>query len=325
MHTLPPPFKQRIALLFLRRGAPLAFLLILAVFALTAPNFLSIGNLANVFAQSAILGVLAFGLTIVIIGGGSNVVTGGLDLSLASNLGLCAAVYASLNNAGYGATTSIAATVLTGMAVGAVNGAVVVWLGLPPLLATLASLNLINGLELVLTENTVLPTSSVLLDLLSGGNWLGVPALAWIFTGTGLLLALLLQHSRFGLRLYAVGEYAEAARAAGIPVRSYVFFSYILSGICGALAAFLSAAWFSGSTTGSGELLLSVVAIAFLGVVFSPRVLPSITGTIFATLLVGFLMNGFQLLNISSFWVNGIQGALILLVVAASSMLRASK
>ena len=113
MHTLPPPFKQRIALLFLRRGAPLAFLLILAVFALTAPNFLSIGNLANVFAQSAILGVLAFGLTIVIIGGGSNVVTGGLDLSLASNLGLCAAVYASLNNAGYGATGSTGASPAT--------------------------------------------------------------------------------------------------------------------------------------------------------------------------------------------------------------------
>jgi len=320
--TAPPHLHRRLALLLLRRGAPAVFLAILAVFAVTAPNFVSVGNVANVFGQSAILGILAFGLTVVIVGGGSNVVTGGLDLSLAANLGLSAAVYASLNNAGHSAWFSVAATFACGAAIGALNGAAVVWLRLPPLLATLASMNLLNGLELVLTENTVVPTSSTLLDLLSTSSLLGIPALAWTLLLAAAVLAVLVQTTRYGLRLYAVGEYPEAARAAGIPVSGYVFSSYLLSGLCGAAAAFCSAAWFSGSTTGSGEMLLSVVAIAFLGVVFSPRLLPSIPGTLLATLLVGFLINGFQLLNISSFWVNGIQGVLILLVVAASSVLR---
>ncbi|WP_242671894.1 ABC transporter permease [Stutzerimonas kirkiae] len=305
----------------LRHGASLAFLAILLGFAASAEHFLSVGNISNVFAQSAILGILAFGLTIVIIGGGSNVLSGGLDLSLAANLGLSAAVYATLNNAGFAAQASVGLTLACGLAIGALNGLAVVLLRLPPLLATLASMNLIAGLELVLTENTVLPTDSALLELLSFGHWLGLPALAWVLFGSALLLALLVQYSPYGLRLYAVGEYPEAATAAGLPVPLYVFSSYLLSGLCGSLAAFCSSAWFSGSTTGSGEMLLSVVAIAFLGVVFSRRLRPSIGGTLLATLLVGFLVNGFQLLNISSFWVNGVQGLLILLVVAVSGLL----
>ncbi|EPN69672.1 ribose ABC transporter permease, partial [Pseudomonas syringae pv. actinidiae ICMP 19079] len=98
-----------------------------------------------------------------------NVVSGGLDLSLAANLGLCAAVYSSLNNAGFEAWQAIALTLGCGLAVGAFNG-----------LATLASMNLIAGLELVLTQNTVLATDSALLDSLASGAWLGVPALAWV-------------------------------------------------------------------------------------------------------------------------------------------------
>jgi len=317
-----PGFSRQLSVLLLRRGSLLAFAGILAVFAVTAPHFLSAGNIANVFAQSAILGILAFGLTCVVIGGGSHVVSGGLDLSLAANLGVCAAVYSSLNNAGVNAPQAIGLTLMCGLAVGALNGFTVVVLRLPPLLATLASMNLIAGLELVLTQNSVLPTDSAVLDALVDGVWLHVPALAWVLLGTGLLLGLLIQHSPYGLRLYAVGEYPEAARAAGLNVKAYVFSSYLLAGLCAAVAAFCSAAYFSGSTTGSGDLLLSVVAITFLGVVFSRRLVANIPGTLLAALLLGFLINGFQLLNIASFWVNGVQGVLILLVVALSSALR---
>jgi len=316
-----PDTTRRWPVLLLRHGSLGVFALILLGFAVAAPNFLTPGNLANVFSQSAILGLLAFGLTCVIIGGGSNVVAGGLDLSLAANLGLCAAVFSRLNNAGLEPWLSVGLTLACGLAVGLLNGLAVVLLRLPPLLATLASMNLLAGLELVLTENTVVPTDAALLDLLSGGTWLGVPALAWVLLVTAGLLTLLIQHSVYGLRLYAVGEYPHAAEAAGIRVPAYVLSSYLLSGVCAAIAAFCSAAFFSGSTTGSGEMLLSVVAIAFLGVVFSRRWVASIPGTLLATLLIGFLINGFQLLNISSFWVNGVQGLLILLVVAASSAL----
>jgi ribose transport system permease protein len=312
LEAATPGLSQRLWVLVLRRGSVGVFVAILLGFAVAAPNFLSVGNLANVFSQSAILGVLAFGLTCVIIGGGSNVVSGGLDLSLAANLGLCAAVFSRLNNAGLDLGLTLLLTLGCGLAA-------VVVLRLPPLLATLASMNVLAGLELVLTENTVVSTDSPLLDLLSGGTWLGVPALAWVLLVTAGALTLLIQHSAYGLRLHAVGEYPQAAEAAGIGVPVYVLSSYLLSGLCAGVAALCSAAFFSGSTTGSGDMLLSVVAIAFLGVVFSRRLVASIPGTLLAALLIGFLINGFQLLNLSSFWVNGVQGVLILLVVAASS------
>ncbi|MGE8459345.1 MAG: ABC transporter permease, partial [Pseudomonas alloputida] len=223
MPLLSDAFHPRFALWLLRRGALLAFAAILLAFALSAPNFLTPSNLVNVLAQSAILGSLAFGLTAVIIGGGSNVVSGGLDLSLAANLGLSAAVYASLNNAGFGDVVSIAATLGTGLAIGTLNALVVVGFRLPPLLATLATMNLVAGLELVLTENTVLPSTSPLLEGLAFGSWLGVPALAWVLLAVGGVLIVLMQYTPFGLRLYAIGEYPEAANAAGLSVRGYVF------------------------------------------------------------------------------------------------------
>lgn len=313
---------RRLAMLVLRRGSFAAFALILAVFALTAPNFVSGGNLANIVAQAATLGILAFGLTIVIIGGGSNVVAGGIDLSIAANLGLDAAVYATLIKTGHGDSLAVAATLATGLLIGAANGLAVVWLRLPPLLATVAMMNLVAGLELVLTQNTVVPADSPLLTALSNQGPFAVPMLAYVLIGVSAVLIALIQFTPFGLRLYAVGEFPEAARANGIPVRSYVFSSYALSGLCAGLAAICSAALFNGSTTGSGEMLLSVVAIAYLGVMFSRRLTPTISGSLLAALFVGMLINGFQLLNISSFWVNGVQGVLILCVVAGSTALR---
>jgi ribose transport system permease protein len=174
----------------------------------------------------------------------------------------------------------------------------------------------------VLTQNTVVPADSPLLAVLAGAGPFGIPALAWMLIGVAALLIVLVQYTPFGLRLYAVGEYPDAARASGIAISPYVGATYLISGVCGALAALCSAAFFNGSTTGSGEMLLSVVAIAYLGVMFSRRFVPTVSGALIAAVFVGALINGFQLLNISSFWVNGVQGVLIIAVVAASTALR---
>ncbi|MCU1718339.1 ABC transporter permease [Pseudomonas sp. 5P_3.1_Bac2] len=307
--------------MLLRRGSLGMFFLIMLGFTLSAPNFLTLSNIANVFSQTAILGVLALGLTCVIIAGGSSVLAGGLDLSLAANLGLCAALFSRLNNAAVALDISVLLTLGCGLAAGLLNGLAVLLLRLPPLLATLASMNVLAGLELVLSENTVIATASPLLEWLSEGFYLAVPVLSWVLLLSAAVLTLLVQYSAYGLRLYAVGEHPQAAEAAGIRVPFYVLSSYLLAGLCAALAALCSVAFFSGSTTGSSEMLLSVVATAFLGVVFSRRLVASIPGTLLASLLIGFLGNGFQLLNLSSFWLNGVQGLLILLVVAASSAL----
>jgi ribose transport system permease protein len=261
-------------------------------------------------------------MTIVMIGGGSNVMTGGIDLSLANNFGLCAAVYACLVQSGHSDTVALISTLLVGLSVGTLNAIAVIGLGILPLIATLAVMNICAGFELVLTQNTVIPVASSFLTTLADNGPFGISYLAYVFAALALLFIVGVEFTPLGLRLYAVGSHREAARAAGLHVRWYIAVSYLLSGSCAAVGAMLSISLLNGSSTGSGAILLSVVVSALLGVVFSRRFVPTISGTFLSVLFIGFLINGFQLTNVSSYWVNGVEGLLILFVVAATSLLR---
>ncbi|WP_133670772.1 ATP-binding cassette domain-containing protein [Burkholderia pseudomallei] len=307
----------------LLRGGPwLALALVFAGFSVSSPLFVTFANLGNVLQQSAVTGLLAFGLTIVMIGGGADAIKGGLDLSIAANLGLCAAVFAALTRDGHGDALALAATCATGVAVGALNAWAVAWLRIPPLLATLATMNVCAGLELVLTENAPISSPSPLAAALVGTGPFGAPWLAYALVGVAAVLAALTHRTRYGLALHALGAHRAAALAAGVDARRYVASSYVASGLSAALAALASCALLSGSAPGAGDYLLPVVAAVLLGVVFSRRLVPTIPGTLVAVLFVGLLANGFQLNSVSSYWVSGVEGALILFVVAAVALLR---
>lgn len=308
--------------LLVRLTSLFAFLGIMIYFSLASPLFLSYTNVLNVVQQSAVLGVLAFGMTTVFVAGGTHVISGGIDLSAASNLGLSAAIYASIIQAGGGDLLALPVTLLTGLTIGAVNAWAIVGLRIFPLLATLATMNICAGFELVLTQNTVVPATSPLLTAVAATSSLAVPNIVYIFFCLAAILIILIEATPFGLRLYAVGGFREAAVAAGIRVNRYVAASYIISGVCGSIAAILSLSLLNGSSPGAGEMLLSVVLVALLGVIVSRRSVPTISGTLISSLFIGFLVNGFQLTNVSSYWVNGVQGGLILLVVAGSSFSR---
>jgi ribose transport system permease protein len=323
---IDPPRQVRPRLgALLQAGSLVALLAVMVYFSMIAPAFMTFGNVANVLEQSAILGVLSFGMTIVMIGGGSNVITGGIDLSLANNLGLSAAVYASLVQSGHSDGLAVGLTLLTGLSVGLLNTLAIVGLGILPLLATLTVMNICAGFELVLTQNTVVPATSTFLTALADNGPFGLSNLAYVFLALALLLILVVGFTPWGLRLCAVGAFQQAALAAGLRVRWYIAASYFLSGLCGSVGAILSVSLLNGSSTGSAAILLSVVVSSLLGVVFSPRLIPTIGGTFLSVLFIGFLINGFQLTNVSSYWVNGVEGALILFVVAATSLVRHSE
>jgi len=310
---------KALAKLSIRLGAFVAFGGILLYFALTARGFTSPYNLMTVVEQSAILGFLAFGMTIVFAGTGTDVQRGGIDLSMAANAGLCAAVYAIMMREGYGNALAIPVTLCTGMAIGLLNGIAVVTLQIIPLLGTLAVMNIAAGLELTLTENTVVPVKTPLTKVIAFGSFMGISTLAWCLIVVSALLVWLMHFHRIGLRLYAVGGHLEAARAAGINTGRYIYGAYIAAGLMAGITSILIISRLSSSTPGTGLMLLPILAAALLGTVFSRRFIPTIGGTLLATLFIGFLANGFQLLGISSYWVAGVQGALILLVVAVTS------
>jgi len=311
--------RRSLAALCVRLGAFATIAAIILYFALYARGFTSTFNLLNVVEQGAILTVLAYGMTVVFIGTGTDIQKGGVDLSVAANAGLSAAVFVTVLNAGYHDSIAIICALLTGMSAGFLNGLAVSAFRIMPLLATLAVMNLASGLELTLTENTVVSAESEFLTFLQFGRFLGVSALAWVLILFTIIIAILGHLTPFGVRLYAVGGFMEAAKAAGLKTSRYVYFSYIFSGFCSGLAAILIVSRLSASTPGTALLLLPVLAAALLGAIFSRRFVPTIGGTFIAALFIGFLANGFQLLGISSYWVSGVQGALILLVVAVTS------
>jgi len=126
----------------------------------------------------------------------------------------------------------------------------------------------------------------------------------------------------FGLRLQAVGSHPQAANAAGIGVKRYQGLSYVLCGVSAAIAAIASVSLLSGSSPGANDNLLMVIAAALLGVVFSRRLVPTLGGALISALFLSLIANGFQLINVSSYWINGVEGVLILLVVALTALLR---
>ena len=304
----------------IRLGSLAALLAVFAYLAIAAPGFANIGNFANVVEQSTVLALLAFGMSIVVLGGGADVIRGGIDLSLGANLGLCIAAFSVANTAGFSDVSATLITFAVGAAVGLLNAVAVVGLGVLPLLATLAVMNICGGAELVLTQNTVISANSPLLLYITGASWLGLSMTDWILIATTILLVLLVHGTSWGLRLQAVGGLRQAARAAGLRVQAYLVATYVLAGLLAALAAIVQAARLSGSSPGSGDILLSVVLTSLMSTVFSRRLLPTIGGTLLSVVFIGSLINGFQLLNVSSYWVNGVQGLLILFVVGVRSL-----
>jgi ribose transport system permease protein len=304
----------------LRLGALILFAAIFLFFALSSPFFLRPGNLFLIVSQSAILTVLAIGLTVVVVTGGDNALAGGIDLSLAANMGLSAAVYATLAQAGQPEVLAVAAALLAGLSVGFLNAFSVAVLGMLPLLATLAAMTVVAGAEQVITRNATIMVDTPLRAFLGGADPLfGLPVLAWALLSLSAVFGLVLHFTPLGLNLQAVGANPLAARAAGLNVSRHVAGAYVTAGLCGGIGGLFSASFLGASASGSDTYLLPVIAATFLGTVFSRRLVPSIGGTLLAALFLGMLINGFQLLNVSSYWVAGIQGVLTLAVVAATS------
>lgn len=307
---------------WLQHVSLIIIILVLAVFAWLSPIFLTLTNLGNVLQQTAVVGTLALGLTLVLSGGGVQGISGGIDLSIAANLGLCAAVFSTLIATEHSTPVALLLTLFTGATVGLFNAFAIVWLGILPLLATLTSMNIAIGLEMVLTGNASVSASSELQNILIANGPFAVSWLGWGFLLLALIAIALSRFTAFGLRLQAVGSHPQAANAAGIGVKRYRALSYVLCGASAALASVASVSLLSGSSPGANDNLLMVIAAALLGVVFSRRLVPTLGGALISALFLSLISNGFQLVNVSSYWINGVEGVLILCVVALTALLR---
>ncbi len=258
------------------------------LFQVMGRNFLTIGNASNIFRHSAEIGLLALVMTPVIL-------TGGIDLSVGSLMGLCAVVFGILVKAlGMDPLSAAGLTVLVGALGGGVNAALVAGLKLPPLIVTLGTFSLFRGLAEAFTKGSE-SYSGFSEGFLALGNsdLLGIPAQVWIVMMVGASIWFLVHRTTYGRSLRAIGYGEEGARYAGLPVKRNLSIAYIMAGAVAGLAAVIlvSRMGEARANAGIGYELLAITAVVLGGVsIFGGS--GNVSGTMLGWIALAILNNG---------------------------------
>lgn len=315
-----------------QQGALIALIVVVIFSFIRYDNFDSI-TITSVLSFNTQFGLIALGMTFVIM-------TGGIDLSVGGIAALASVVAALLSPHGF--FVALFGAILAGALVGIVNGFVVAWMRVPPFITTLATLYIVRGIALRLINDA----ASINLDQKSDfttiagttiGNGIFSPPLP--FTIPLLIVAFLLgifvlRYTRFGRYVLAIGGNPEAARLMGLPVRRTTFLVYVLSGALTGLVGVLLAINLNGgsATEGSGWELIAIAAVVVGGTLLTGGV-GSVFGTLVGTLLLGMIVEILQLENnytldhggglyVNSFWQDVIRGIFLLVVVLLQSRLQ---
>ena len=292
-------------------GIIIAFLFICAVLSVVSPYFLSTNNLLNVLRQVSINGVLAIGMTFVIL-------TRGIDLSVGS-LMACSSIVAASFAAGSEASfilVPIMMGLMTGLTLGAVNGLLIARFAIPPFVMTLGMLSMARGLTYIYNDGMPISNLDATFRFIGQGVVLGMPVPVLLFLGVFLISWFTLRYTTFGRYVYAVGGNPQAAMVSGINVRRVTFTVYAISGVLCGLAGLMIAARTGAALPQAGVAYeLDAIAAVVIGGTSLAGGRGRIVGTLFGVLIIGVLNNGLDLLGVSSFYQQVVKGGIIVLAV----------
>lgn len=274
------------------------------------PRFLSTGNLAGVARQTAVITIMAMGMTVVM-------VSGGIDLSVGSTMALAGVAGAFAMVGGIPVIIAVAIAIATGALCGLLNGAAVATLRIPPFIVTLGAMGIYRGTALLVTDGKSVVGLPSSFGYLAEGNLLGfMPVPLLIVLVVAVTIHFLLVSTRFGRYCYAIGSNIEAARYAGVRVSRYqILFYTALGALAGLAGAVESARLVTGQPTSGEGYELRVIAAVVIGGGSLSGGQGTVTGTIIGSLIMGVLANGANLLGISSFAQQVVIGAVIVLAV----------
>ncbi|HJX43428.1 MAG TPA: ABC transporter permease [Geodermatophilus sp.] len=271
-------------------------------------------NLTNLLLQMSIIGVVVLAQLIVVL-------TGGIDISVGSSLGLAAVVAAGLFS-GPSVLLGLLVALVIGGVVGAVNGWLVAFRGLEPFIVTLGMLALARGL--VYAYGNGIPINPEAADSYADfgqSTLLGIPVLALIWLAMAGLVAFLLYRTVWGRRVYAIGSNVDAARSSGIPVRTTLWSVYILAGLLVGLGGWLFLARFASGTSTAGSLLeLEAIAAVVIGGARLSGGYGKVFGAVVGTVIFAVIANLLSLLNVSTFLQDAFRGGLILVAVTLATV-----
>ncbi len=296
-----------------RRVGVLAALVLLVIAAsMLSDRFLSLPNMLNILRQVAIVGILAIGMTFVIL-------TKGIDLSVGSLLGISVVIYAGILE-NHSMAVAIPLGLGAAMLAGLVNGVGVAWARIPPFIMTLGMLSFARGLAFIYTGGTPIPILNENFYYLGNGYVAGVPIPSLFLLAVLAVSAVVLSLTPFGRSIYGIGSNEEAARLSGVPVNIYKVIVYAISGLVSGLAGLVYASQLSIGTpiAGQGYELDAIAAVVVGGTsLFGGK--GTVAGTFIGTLIIGVLANILNLTGVDPYVQQLFKGALIVIAVYVMS------
>lgn len=319
------------AKLLLEGRAFLALILIIVVFSLLSPNYLTVENILIMASHVAIYALLGMGMLLVIL-------NGGIDLSVGSTLGLSAVIAGFLLQGvpldifGMTMFPSVPVVVLLACAVGAliglVNGVLVSTFKVAPFVATLGMLYVVRGIALLMTNGLTINNLSGKAELGNTGfEWLGfnrilnIPVGVIIMGIVAIALGFVLGRTKFGRWLYASGGNERAAELSGVPVKSVKIWVYVVSGLCAAIAGLILASTLTSASPTAGETYeLTAIAAVVIGGAALTGGRGNVRGTLLGAFVIGFLSDGLVIVGVSAYWQMVFMGAVIVVAVLLNTL-----
>ncbi|PZQ88661.1 MAG: ABC transporter permease [Leifsonia xyli] len=295
-------------------GIILTFVLLVIVVASGNQAFLSYQNVLNMSSQWAPVGIMAVGMTFVIL-------TGGFDLSIAATFSLSAVVAAYVGQT-EPPLVAFAMATLAGLACGLMNGLLVAFVRVNPFIATVGSGFIITGVALVLTQNAAFIVSDEAFGILGAGSWNGVPYSGMLLIAFFLVFGFVLRRTVYGEAIYAVGGGYEASRLSGIRVRGVVASAYVLLGGCVGVAGCITASQLNSAQANlDPNVIFDVLTIVVVGGTSLSGGVGAMWRTVVGLGIIATISNGFILLDISPYYQSIIKGAIIVAALALDTVL----
>jgi inositol transport system permease protein len=310
---------ERINAFLNKYGIVLILLAMLIAFSLLSEGFFTTRNIFNIIRQISFMGLIAIGVTMVII-------TGGIDLGSGSVLALCAVIATSLAQLPNSATLKyeglnlpIIAPIIAALAVGAltgvINGSLISKFKIPPFIATLGMMTVARGFALIYS-NKPLSQLTPEYNFIGQGAILGVPFPVIILIVVAVATHIMLNNTPFGRYIYALGGNEQAARISGVSIDRVKIGVYTLAGLLSGLAGLVVSSRVGSGQPGQGVgIELDAIAAAVIGGTSLAGGIGTIWGTIVGALIIGVLDNGLILLNVDQYWITIVKGAIIVVAV----------
>ncbi len=287
-------------------GIVFAFLIICAVMTILSPVFLTVTNIRNVVRQSSIFGVMAIGMTFVIL-------TGGIDLSVGSVLAVAGAIAAGMLKGGAGMLPVVALALVIGIGCGLANGLIITIGRIAPFVVTLGMMSIARSLTLIYTKGYPISGFSGPFRFIGGGDVASIPFPIIVFALTVVIAWLILTQTRLGRYTYAIGGNEETVKLSGINSNRYKVIVYIISGITAAMSALILTSRLNSAEPVAGQgYELDVIAAVVIGGTSLSGGTGSVWGTLIGALLIGVINNGMNLLGISPYFQLLVKGLIII-------------